>query len=52
MKEETGRMLCAWQHINNPNRSPRDDLNLQIGGALVLTAEEVAKLAAANEGLL
>jgi hypothetical protein len=51
-KEETGRMLCAWQHINNPNRSPRDDLNLQIGGALVLTAEEVAKLAAANEGLL
>ncbi len=30
------KMRGAWMYINNPNRSPRDDLNLTVGGVLIV----------------
>lgn len=38
------RMLGVWILINNPNRSTNDDLNLTVGGTIVLTDADVKKL--------
>ena len=39
------KMLGVWMQIMNPNRSAQDDLNLTVGGTMVLTRAEVEKLA-------
>jgi hypothetical protein len=38
------KMIGVWMNINNPNRSAQDDLNLTVGGTIVLTQAEVRKL--------
>ncbi len=38
------RMLGAWMHVNNPNRSAQEDLNLTVGGVVSLNAADVGKL--------
>jgi hypothetical protein len=38
------RMLGIWINVNNPSRSPAEDLNLQVGGTILLNSKEVAKL--------
>jgi hypothetical protein len=38
------KMLGVWMNINNPGRSPKEDLNLTVGGTIVLTRQDVAKL--------
>ena len=38
------KMLGVWINVNNPDRSPSEDVNLQVGGTIVLTKGEVAKL--------
>jgi len=38
------KMLGVWMDINNPNRSPSDDLNLTVGGTIRLTSAELAKV--------
>jgi hypothetical protein len=38
------RMLGAWIHINNPNRTTKEDLNLTVGGAVVLNTEALRLL--------
>jgi hypothetical protein len=38
------QMLGVWINVNNPNRSTDQDLNLTVGGTILLTAEDVKKL--------
>src|ERR671931_1257 len=38
------KMLGVWMHVNNPGRSSKEDLNLTVGGTIVLTPQDVAKL--------
>src|SRR5262245_8277454 len=38
------KMVNAWIMINNTNRSPYDDLNLQIGGTVKLNEEALVLL--------
>jgi hypothetical protein len=38
------RMLGVWEYINNPNRSTNEDLNLQVGGTIILNTEALRKL--------
>jgi hypothetical protein len=38
------RMLGVWIYINNPNRSTSDDLNLTVGGTIILNTEALRKL--------
>lgn len=35
------KMLGVWMHINNPNRSRTDDLNLTVGGAVALAQADL-----------
>lgn len=37
-------MLGVWMNINNPGRALNEDLNLTVGGTIVLTAADVARL--------
>ena len=43
------KMLGVWMNINNPNRSTSEDLNLTVGGTILLNEEAVRKL---GNGLL
>ena len=43
------KMLGVWINVNNPGRSTSQDLNLTVGGTILLTTEDVRKLG--NEGL-
>jgi hypothetical protein len=38
------KMLGVWMDINNPNRSPSEDLNLTVGGTIWLSSAELAKV--------
>ena len=38
------RMLGAWIFINNPQRSAKEDLNLQVGGTVQLNSEALQLL--------
>jgi hypothetical protein len=38
------RMLGVWEYINNPNRSTNEDLNLTVGGTIILSTEALRKL--------
>ena len=38
------KMQSVSMQVNNPGRSAREDLNLTVGGTIVLTPQEVAKL--------
>ena len=38
------KMQSVSMQVNNPGRSSREDLNLTVGGTIVLTSQEVAKL--------
>jgi hypothetical protein len=35
------KMLGVWMHINNPNRSTREDLNLTVGGVVALQSADL-----------
>jgi hypothetical protein len=35
------KMLGVWMHINNPNRSPDEDLNLTVGGVITLAPADL-----------
>lgn len=35
------KMLGVWMHINNPNRSTKEDLNLTVGGVVVLARADL-----------
>lgn len=37
-------MLGVWININNPNRSTNEDLNLTVGGTIILNTEALRKL--------
>jgi hypothetical protein len=39
-----GKMLGVWINVNNPNRSTSQDLNLTVGGAIMLSEAEVRTL--------
>jgi hypothetical protein len=38
------RMLGVWMNINNPTRSTSEDLNLSVGGTILLNREALEKL--------
>lgn len=38
------RMLGVWIYINNPKRSTNEDLNLTVGGTIILNVEALRKL--------
>ena len=38
------RMLGVWMNINNPSRPTSQDLNLTVGGTILLTEADVRKL--------
>jgi hypothetical protein len=38
------KMLGVWMDINNPKRSPSEDLNLTVGGTIRLSSAELAKV--------
>ena len=38
------QMLGVWTVINNPNRTTSQDLNLTVGGTILLTDADVKKL--------
>lgn len=38
------RMLGVWEYINNPKRSTNEDLNLTVGGTIILNTEALRKL--------
>jgi hypothetical protein len=38
------KMSGVWININNPGRSAQEDLNLTVGGTILLTTDEVAKV--------
>ena len=38
------KMQSVSMQVNNPGRSAQEDLNLTVGGTIVLTPQEVAKL--------
>lgn len=35
------KMLGVWMHINNPNRSAADDLNLTVGGVVAMAQADL-----------
>jgi hypothetical protein len=38
------KMLGVWINVNNPNRTTSQDLNLTVGGTILLTEAEVSAL--------
>jgi hypothetical protein len=38
------RMLGVWEYINNPGRSTNEDLNLTVGGTIILNMEALRLL--------
>jgi hypothetical protein len=38
------KMLGVWINVNNPGRSPQEDLHLSVNGTILLTPQDVAKL--------
>jgi hypothetical protein len=38
------RMLGAWINVNNPNRTTNEDLNLTVGGTILLNTEALRLL--------
>jgi hypothetical protein len=39
-----GKMLGVWINVNNPNRTTSQDLNLTVGGTILLSEAEVRAL--------